>query len=99
MGMISIIIISDEDEKRAWGIGRKEREGLRDKRAREIVDEDELGLTVAQEYGDSASVETGVDAVEDGTGHGDGELKLVHGGDVGGHNGHHLTPLDAERYD
>ena len=52
-----------------------------------------------EEYGDGASIETGVDIVEDGTGHGDGEVELVHGGDVGGYDGHHVSTLDAERCD
>jgi hypothetical protein len=29
-------------------------------------------------------------------GHGDGEVELVQGGDVGGYDGHHLSSLDAE---
>jgi hypothetical protein len=29
-------------------------------------------------------------------GHGDGEVELVQGGDVGGYDGHHVSSLDAE---
>jgi len=92
-------MISDEDEQRALGVGWQQREGFQDKRAREVVHEDELRFAVAQELGDGAGVEAGVDVVKDGPGHWDSEVELVHGGDVGGHNGHNVAPLDAERSD
>ena len=54
---------------------------------------------MAEEHGDSACVEAGVDGVEDGAGHGDGEMELVHGGDVGRHDRHHVASPYAQRLD
>ena len=62
-----------------------------------MVNEDEFGFAVAEEHGDRTSVEARVDAVEDSTGHGHSEVELVHGGDVGGYDRHHLASLDAEQ--
>lgn len=61
-----------------------------------MVDKDELGLGVAEEDGDGAGVEAGVDVVKDGAGHRHGELELVHGGGVGCHYRNHFTSLDTE---
>ena len=52
-----------------------------------------------EEYGDRTGVEACVDVVEDSTGHGHSEVELVHGGDVGGYDRHHVASLDAERCD
>ena len=43
-------------------------------------------------------VETSVDGIENGTGHGYRKVELVHGWDVGGNNGYHVALPDAERY-
>ena len=97
--MVIAILISDENEQGALGIGRQQREGFQDKRAREVINEDELRFAVAQEHGDGVGVEAGVYVVKDGPGHRDGKVELVHGGNVGSHNGHNVAPLDAERCD
>ena len=52
-----------------------------------------------EENGDRTGVEACVDVVEDSTGHGHSEVELVHGGDVGGYDRHHVASLDAERCD
>ena len=54
---------------------------------------------MAEQHGNSPGVEAGVDGVEDRAGHGYGEVELVHGGDVGGHNRHDLAAADSERFD
>lgn len=51
---------------------------------------------MAEDDGDGAGVEAGVDVVEDGAGEGDGEVELVHGGDVGGHDGDDVAAADPE---
>lgn len=51
---------------------------------------------MAEDDGDGAGVEAGVDVVQDGAGEGDGEVELVHGGDVGGHDGDDVAAADAE---
>ncbi|PON70492.1 LOW QUALITY PROTEIN: hypothetical protein TorRG33x02_256480 [Trema orientale] len=76
-------IVRHEDEARNGGSPGEQGDGFEDEIAGEVIDEDEL-LAVAEEHGDGAGVETEVDGVKDGTGHGDGEVKLVHLGDVGG---------------
>ena len=50
---------------------------------------------MAEHDGDGAGVEAGVDGVEDGSGHGDGEVELVHGRDIGGDDGDDLASVDA----
>lgn len=43
-----------------------------------------------EDDGDGARIEAGVDGVDDGAGEGYGEVKFVHGGDVGGDDGDDL---------
>ncbi|KAF7831189.1 Uncharacterized protein G2W53_013522 [Senna tora] len=62
----------------------------------DVVDEDELGFGVAEDDGDGAGVEAGVDVVEDGAGERDGEVELVHGGDVGGDDGDDVAAADPD---
>jgi len=51
---------------------------------------------VAEDDGDGAGVEAGVDVVQDCAGEGDGEVELVHGGDVGGHDGDDAAAADTK---
>lgn len=49
-----------------------------------------------EQIGDGVGVEAEVDRVEDGAGHGDGEMELAHGGDVGRDDGDDVAASDAE---
>ncbi|PON63461.1 hypothetical protein PanWU01x14_131250 [Parasponia andersonii] len=89
-------IVRHEDEARNRGSSGEQGDGFEDEIAGEVIDEDELRLAVAEEHGDGAGVETEVDGVKDGARHRDGEVKLVHLGDVGGEDGDHVAPSDAE---
>ncbi|PPS00697.1 hypothetical protein GOBAR_AA19956 [Gossypium barbadense] len=55
------------NENQGDSLGGKEGDGFQGKRLREGIDEEELRFTVAEENGDSASVEMGVDAVKNRT--------------------------------
>lgn len=50
---------------------------------------------MVEEGGDRTGVEACVDGVEDCSGHRNGEVELVNGGDVWGQNGDHMTKADA----
>ncbi|GAB2228816.1 hypothetical protein Droror1_Dr00022947 [Drosera rotundifolia] len=86
-----IMRVVHEDEDGFGGRGREEGEGAEEEGGELAIDEDEAGVGVAEDDGDGVGVEAGVDGVEDGAGHGDGELELVEGGDVGGQHGDHLA--------
>lgn len=51
---------------------------------------------MAEENGDGGGVEAGVDVVEDGAAHRDGELELAHGRSVGGEDGDDVGSSDAD---
>lgn len=51
---------------------------------------------MAEDDGDGAGVEAEVDGVEHGSGHGDGEVELVHSRDIGGDDGDDVAAADPE---
>lgn len=51
---------------------------------------------MTEDDGDGAGVEAGVDVVENCAGERDGEVELVHGGDVRGQDGDDAAAADAE---
>ena len=61
-----------------------------------MINEDEFRFAVMKEDGDGAGIETEVDGVKDGAGHGDGEVKLVHLGDVWREDRDDIALLDAD---
>lgn len=66
-------------------------------RGSERVNEDELRFAVNEESRKCVSFETSVDVVQNGTRHRNCKLELVHGEDVGGHDGNHVVaPLDVD---
>lgn len=94
---IKIKIVVDVYEKWGLNVWWEKGDGLVDEVAEVGVEEDGGGLAVEEEDGDGPGVEAGVEVVEDEAGHGDGELELEHGGDVGGEDGDDGALPDPER--
>ena len=61
------------------------------------VGDERLRLAVAEDVGDRARIEPGVDGVEDRSGHGHAIVGVEHRRDVGEHDGHGVAGADATR--
>ena len=60
------------------------------------IDQQHLGLAMVEDEGDHRRIEAGVQRVQHAARHGDAEMRLVHLGNVGRHDGHRVAHADAD---
>ena len=89
-------LLVDEDHRR---LGLRQAHRLLGQCLEVARDEQNGRFRMVEDEGDGRRVKTGVDGVQHGAGHGDAEMQLEHGRNIGGDHRHRLVEADAAAAD